>query len=202
LPYKSLKNLNFMKIYGGGIVKLALMMGYVTQGQADQLNRIQDYSTRVNDPRLAQAVEVQKVYDRMLPEVGPLLKKVSGLAETRGWVKTFMGRRMRFPDKQRFHKALNGVIQGGAGDILKTKMIEVHKATGSIGFTPRLSVHDQILGDGTEETATELSKILDHQSHDFKVPILWAVKARDNWAQCDAKETPPRGFDDPTRDGR
>lgn len=202
LSYKSLKNLNFMSIYGGGIVKLANMMGFITQRQADELNQM-NYAERVADQRLAQALQVKNVYDRMLPEVEPLAKRTSGLAETRGWVKTFMGRRMRFPDKQRLHKALNGIIQGGAGDIMKIKMIEVHKAAGSLGFTPRLTIHDQILGDGTATAAVELTDLLNRQSYDLRVPILWEVKARDNWAACDAKEIEiPRGFGDATRGGR
>jgi DNA polymerase I-like protein with 3'-5' exonuclease and polymerase domains len=206
LGYKALKNLNFMQIYGGGIVKLALMMGYVTQSEADELNRIGDYGERARDPRLAKAMEVKKVYDRELPEVGPLLKRAADFAERRGFVRDFLGRRSRFPDGQRLHKALNGVIQGGAGTILKTKMVEAHKAANAIGFTPRMSIHDQIIGDGTTEAAGLLAGLLDRQSYpEFRVPILWSVKAEDNWRLCDekdAKDVPPRGFNDPTRDGR
>ncbi len=203
LLYKPLKNMNFMKIYGGGIVKLALMMGHITAGEAAELNAMvddfgrPDYRRRDADPRLAKTWEVQRVYDSVLPEVKPLTKRVTALATERGWVRTHLGRRTRFIKRKRLdgttyvdrpHKALNGVIQGGAGDVMKRKMVEAHREARRIGFTPRMTVHDQIVGDGTKETACELSTLLDQQSFEFRVPILWAVAAKPNLRMCDEKE--------------
>ncbi len=37
---------------------------------------------------------------------------------------TVLGRRSRFPNRERLHKALNGIVQGGAADVMKQKLVE------------------------------------------------------------------------------
>jgi DNA polymerase I-like protein with 3'-5' exonuclease and polymerase domains len=207
VSYKSCKNLNFATIYGAGAVKIGVMLGEITQGEADELNRMDAAARNASDgmpvdlpsrrdPRMRGTMEIRAMYDRELPEVGPLLKKTTALAVERGWVMDLMGRRARFikkigangkPYVDRPHKSLNAVIQGGAGSIMKKKMIEAHKAAPSIGFLPRITVHDQLVGDGEAGTREELGKVLDTQSFPLKVPILWATSEGANWKECDEK---------------
>lgn len=193
LEYKPLKNLNFAKIYGAGLAKICLMLGFINSTQFAELNN--EYQGRIprNHPLLSRGLEVDEIYRRELPEVQPLLTKASNLALERGFVKTLMGRRIRFPGatkeeraKQRPHKALNGVIQGGAADIMKTKMVELHKVRKEIGFLPRFTVHDQVVGDNkNEETGVLLQQVLDRQAfQEMVVPILWDVKTGKNWKDC------------------
>lgn len=187
LGYKSLKNLNFCRIYGGGVVKLALMMGYITFAQFEELNRIEDYREKIARPELIEANHVIDIYDREIPEVKPLLREASRLAETRGWVQTIEGRRVRFQRVNgrilRPHKAFNGVAQGGAADIMKKKIVETHRERKHTGFIMRATNHDELLGSARQRnTAQLLCEILDRQTTPrIKVPILWDVGQGKNW---------------------
>lgn len=170
LNRKLSKNINFMKIYGGGQVKFASMV----------LNVPLD---SVTAEHLAKADVVRNQYDRMFPEVGPLLRKASRTAEQRGYVKTYLGRRARLRD--RYHSALNRVIQGSAADINKRVLVETYKARKELGITLRLTVHDEINMDmGETSRLGRLDEVLNHQYYPTRVPILWDVAHGANWAEA------------------
>jgi DNA polymerase I-like protein with 3'-5' exonuclease and polymerase domains len=161
--YKVVKNTNFAFTYGAGPDKLALTAG-ITRSAVDALLRL---------------------YDTVIPGASALIRRASHVAETRGFVKTLLGRRSRFPDQQRLHKALNGIIQGGAADLLKMKLVEVHRARKKTGFLMRYTVHDELVGDvPDEESARLVLEILDTQSVGLRVPILWEMGVGDTWADC------------------
>jgi len=61
---------------------------------------------------------------RMMPEATKFNKTAQKVAERRGYVKTIMGRRRRFPNGEFAHKAGNSIIQGSSADITKVKMAE------------------------------------------------------------------------------
>jgi DNA polymerase I-like protein with 3'-5' exonuclease and polymerase domains len=83
------------------------------------------------------------------------------------------------------HKALNSIIQGSAGDIMKRKTIEAYKARKRFGLTLRLTVHDELCGDlPDEEQSRRLNDLLNEQSFDTKVPIFWDMSTGANWAEC------------------
>jgi DNA polymerase-1 len=186
LVYKQQKNLNFARLYGGGLIKLAEMLGYITEAQGIKIHA--DHGGRVprDHPLLQQVLEVDRIYSAEMPEVSKLSGGAQYLAQTRGYVRTLLGRRMRFPEKKRIHKALNGVIQGSAADILKRKMVEVHRERKRIGFTPRMTVHDEIVGDTVDrESASMLAEVLNRQSFDkLTIPILWETSYGSTWASC------------------
>lgn len=211
LSYEHQKNVNFMKIYAGGLTKLAEMLEYVTPQQAAELRRqFHPKAPPKTHPWLMKANEVNEIYARVLPEVEPLTRKAMHVAMEecnrwcrtdddlhrqfsempnyghQGFVRTLLGRRGRFPGGDRIHKALNMVIQGGAADILKRKTVEVHRARKRIGFVPCCTNHDELIGvRQSPETARLLEEILNEQS--FKqlvVPIRWDVKTGNNWAEC------------------
>lgn len=198
--YSHQKNLNFMKIYGGGLVKTAVMMGFISKAEGEEIKRMKTQDT---SPKLAQAREIESIYHRELPEVKPLLKQASHLAQPhcnewcnrhdelhrrfshRGYVKTVLGRRSRFPDGYRLHKALNSIIQGSAADIMKQKLVELYKERKSLGFTMRMTVHDEVCGDiPDEEQARRCEALLNKQSFDLTVPILWQGGTGRNWAEA------------------
>jgi DNA polymerase I-like protein with 3'-5' exonuclease and polymerase domains len=200
LLYKPLKNLNFARMYGAKPIKLSLMMEFITPQDFKELTALSstNYRAAMADPRLRPVMDVLAVYNQELPEVEPLLREATSLAEKRGFVKTIEGRRMRFPyyeftDRQgnkvkkrdRTHKALNGVIQGSAADIMKHKLVEIRKERRTLPFLVRVTVHDEVFGDALDDSAsTELAKLLDRQAFpDMKVPILWGVEEGENWAE-------------------
>jgi len=200
LTYKDAKDTNFAKIYGAKVIKLALMMGHITDAEAQAFRDNKDY----DNPQLSQAKEIERIYNQVLPEVDGLIKKASHLAriecgkycktwdklhslyEHRGYVVTLLGRRMRFPDGQRIHKALNGVIQGGAADYNKQKLVELHEAREWTQLLMRVTLHDEVDGDAREpDTLRKVQEVLDAQSFpELKIPIRWDVNEADNWAEA------------------
>jgi hypothetical protein len=138
-------------------------------------------------PDLAAALEVKKVYERALPEVAPLSKRAKAKAKEEGFVVDILGRRATFPGGFKAHGALNAIIQPSAAEVMKTKMVEIHKQRKELDLVPRLTLHDEWVGDcPSAESARQLREILNVQSFErFRdIPILWDVKAGPNWASC------------------
>lgn len=160
---KRVKNCNFAVLFGSGIKKMAEM-----------LNVSQD-----------EAQELLVAYDRAFPEARKLMRTAMRVAENRGYVKTILGRRTRFPKKERLHKALNGAVQGSAADVNKRKLRELYDARKDLGITLRMTVHDENTWDSPdEEAARKAHEILDAQTTELRVPILWDTKTGANWKEC------------------
>jgi DNA polymerase-1 len=166
IAYKATKNLNFAKIYGAGKEKVADMLGLP----------------------LSESNQFVKIYEREIPEAKTLMNSASETARMRGFVRTIMNRRARFPGARRLHKALNSIIQGGAADIMKKKAIRAHEAIRRREIDARLTltVHDELDGDTPNlEEAQKLERLLNEQDFDLRVPILWKLNTGANWAECE-----------------
>jgi len=187
-PYlnrKLVKNVNFAKIYGAGLIKFALMLGLITDAEfvmfSERMSQ-RDWSV-LDEPTLAEAKKLNEDYNRMFPGVKPLLKKASEVAKQRGYVMTLMGRRARLTS--RFYSSLNRIVQGGAADINKRVLIEVYKMRKALGLTIRLTVHDELCADLADRvTLPEVEWVLNTQYFDVRVPIFWDTKVGANWAAC------------------
>jgi DNA polymerase I-like protein with 3'-5' exonuclease and polymerase domains len=202
--YRQQKDLNFAVIYAAGLLKQTLMLNFITKQQFGQLKKEYPNGVPNTHPLLAKTVEIKRIYDREIPEVAPLLKRFSHLAlpecnehchesddlhreyEHRGWIQTIIGRRSRFPNGWRTHKALNAWDQGSSADILKQKLVELHRERKFTGFKLRYTVHDEVDGDAeTPETKNRVKEILNSQSFPFlKIPILWDVSTGPTWGEC------------------
>jgi DNA polymerase I-like protein with 3'-5' exonuclease and polymerase domains len=182
MSYDSAKTLNFAIIYGAAQVKQATMLGFITEQEAEEIREQRAW----NDPRLAPMKAVASIYNRELPEVRPLLDRAQKLAASRGYVATLLGRRSRFTIDKRYHKALNNVIQGGAADYNKVKLVELHAARHYTGLLLRFTVHDEVNGDARQpETLERVREVLDAQSWpELKIQLLWDVNLGDNWAEA------------------
>jgi len=168
------KDLNFAKIYGAGLKKIAVMLGYRSPTEP-----------MTSDVGVAEVKPFVEAYDAEFPEAKKLLNKASKLAEARGYVKTIMGRRARFIRGEFSHAALNRVIQGSAADIQKQKSVELYRTRKQTGIKLRYCVHDEFDFDAPNKEAVEhVKQILDKQSFDLKVPILWDVNYGVNWGAC------------------
>jgi DNA polymerase-1 len=181
VSYGKTKDTNFAKVYNAGKDQVAFMLEL---------------------PRAESDIFVD-LYDREFPEVKRLNRLAMDRAQARGYVKSILGRRSRFPytrelfgksgpgefygdERYRVHKALNSVIQPSAADIMKLKMVEAHRLRKEMGFTPRMTVHDELGGSiVSKEGAAELAELLDAQSVPCRVPILWDAKIGMNWKECD-----------------
>lgn len=197
--YAHQKSFNFAKQYGARSIKLAVMMGFITAEEGDEIRR----AKRWDDPQLKVIKEIEAAYKKMMPEGDALLDRASHLAKPRcdeyckpgdalhrqwphrGYVKTLLGRRSRFPSNYKTYIGLNRVLQGTGADIMKAKLAELHRERKQTGFVMRMTVHDEVGGDATSsETKARVSRILNRQSFELKVPILWECKAGRSWAEC------------------
>ncbi len=163
LPRKDAKHINFGRVYGMGRDKMALQMGR----PREEVDPLFD------------------AYTERFPEAGRLLREAATLAEHRGYVRTALGRRRRWIKKidEKYHSALNAVIQGTAADIMKLKLLEVYRERKALGLTLRFTVHDELDGDLDPDPryATRLKEVLDAPALEMRVPILWTVKTGKNW---------------------
>lgn len=197
--YSHTKNYNFAFQYGAKSIKLAVMMGFITEEQGNEIRA----AKRWDDPRLKVTKEIEAAYRKMMPEGGALLDRAAHLAKPacdkyckqgdslhrqyphRGYVKTLYGRRRRFLTNDRPYIGLNHVLQGTGADIMKKKLSELHKARKHTGLLMRLTIHDAVGGDARmKETKQRVSEVLNLQTTPLKVPILWSVKVGANWAAC------------------
>ena len=160
---KRTKDTNFAEIYGAGLFKTSQML-------------------RIS---MHKAKEFLNIYNGEFPEVKELLGRASRIAKDRGYVKSVLGRRFHFPDGQWLHKALSRIIQGSAADVMKRKLVELHKARKKTGFKMRFTVHDEVNGDVPDEQSSKMvADILSAQSTEFKVPLLWQVGTGANWKEA------------------
>lgn len=168
------KDLNFAKIYGAGIKKIAIMMKF--RSPTEPMD---------SDAGVAEVKPFVETYDEEFPEAKKVLQQASKLAERDGFVRTIMGRRARFPISAFSYKALNRIIQGSAADIQKRKAVELHRERKRLGVTMRFCVHDEFDFDCPPGDAIqEVKKVLDRQSFDLRVPILWDCATGENWKEC------------------
>lgn len=165
ITYELTKDCNFAGLYGAGLKKWAYMLGM--------------------DPEAKSTHQLYRTYHSAVPEIRQLLKKAMKIAETRGYVKTILGRRARFreEDRDKLHASLNRVIQGSAADEMKLKIVALRRA--KTGMKLRFTVHDEVYGDvPSAEVAKKVDEVLNTQLLKTRVPLLWTVKTGPNWNEC------------------
>lgn len=121
---KMAKTLNFGLLYGMGAEKLAQSLGI----------------------SVLEAKSVKRQYFARLPKVQRFIREVITTAETRGHIKTWVGRKLFFPDADYAYKAPNHLIQGGCGDIARHAMVTLQRDIfDGIRSRMLIQVHDEIL---------------------------------------------------------
>lgn len=157
------KTMNFMKLYGGGVQKLATSLNI----------------------SFNEAQELSNLYWQKLPMVGKFIKKVSNTAKTRGYIVNWFGRVCNFPNPEFSYAAPNHLIQGGCADAVKLAMNRIDEFLTSKKSRMILQVHDSILFEINEEEIEYVGNIV----HIFetaytqkKVPLLCdAQYSRKSW---------------------
>lgn len=168
ITHTETKTANFLYIFGGKEAALSRNLGVT----------------------LEVAQEILEAYDRQFPEARTLFNKAMSIANERGYVKTFLGRRSRFPasrgpfHRERIHKALNAVVQGTAADLVKLKMVRLYDERQTLGLTLRMMVHDAFVGDCDDEALPALKEALAVQEVALTVPVLYDSKLGSNWAEA------------------
>ena len=121
---KAAKQLNFGLLYGMGVDALAEALGI---------------------PK-AEAKDVRKLYFSRLPKVRRFINNVKDTATARGYIKTWAGRRLYFPDPEYAYKAPNHLIQGGCGDIAREAMNRLNGLLAGYNKSNMvIQVHDEIV---------------------------------------------------------
>ena len=157
LLYKTAKAVSFAKIYGAGSARIASMLG------------------------IPNAQDIIRLYDRVLPEVAPMLARTAQAAKRQGYITTPLGRRLEL--REGHFRALNRLIQATAADVLKQKIVDVFSGVPS--FTLRFTVHDEICGDALDDhAAQDVQRLLNTQSLDTAIPLLWDVTTGETWGDC------------------
>jgi len=161
------KKPNFGLIFGMGLEKLCKKLGMsLDEGEA-----------------------FLKTYNARLPFIKQTLYAVKNKAESRGYVKTILGLRRRFPNRDFTYKALNAIIQGSSADIMKKSMRDAWKAGIYEVLIPLLTVHDEMdvsIPQTKEsfEAFKELGIIMENAVK-LKVPITVDWEMGNNWGNLE-----------------
>lgn len=189
------KSVNFCRVYGGGIPKIAAMLGC----------------------SIAEATTFVDQYDRELPFIKKTSELAMRVAQQRGYVVTIYGRRQRFqlwepPDNyarihqalphaealERYgtrivrafaHAALNRVLQGSAADQLKRAIVDIYESGVNHVLGPILiTVHDEnnfsVPRTPEGQEAIQEAKHLMEIAIPLKVPMVANLKTGENWGAC------------------
>ena len=179
IPRSQAKTINLGLFYGMGKNKLQAELG-VSKEKSDELF---------------------KQYHEKVPFVKMLMDNVMQRAQSRGQIRTLLGRLCRFhlwePNMFGMHKALphdaalmehgpgirraftykalNKLIQGSAADMTKKAMIELHKE----GITPHIQVHDE-LDISVSDNADKIKQIME-SAVELEVPNKVDYESGPNW---------------------
>lgn len=134
--------------------------------------------------------EAQLLFERYhgaLPELKPLLKAISKVAKDRGYVRTILGRRCRFPGGQKTHKAGPLVFQGGAAELMKVKLVELRRTSKETGSRMMLTIHDSDELSGSPDAIPALKKQYEENTLGLRVPICSEWKHGNSWWEVSRK---------------
>jgi DNA polymerase I-like protein with 3'-5' exonuclease and polymerase domains len=186
IPRSQAKTINLGLFYGMGKNKLQAELG-ISKEKSDELFR---------------------QYHNKVPFVKRLMDNVMQRAQSRGQIRTLLGRLCRFhlwepnqfgihkalPHEQAIqehgpgikraytYKALNRLIQGSAADMTKKAMIELYKE----GITPHIQVHDE-LDISVRDNADKIKEIMEH-AVSLEVPNKVDYESGPNWGTIKEEE--------------
>jgi DNA polymerase I-like protein with 3'-5' exonuclease and polymerase domains len=167
------------KCYGMGGAKLCKSLSLPT--------------TWIHSARLKKMVEVAgpegeaiiRQFDEKLPFVKCLEASAKQEADRRGYIRTILGRRCRFPRSKQggfdwTHKALNRLIQGSSGDQTKQALIELDRE----GFCIHLQVHDEIDMSVPDRQTAERAADIMVNCVPLRVPSKVDVEIGPSWGEA------------------
>lgn len=178
VPREKSKRINLGLVFGMGDGKLAHMLGLPCREYEQNGRR------RWEPGQEAQTLFAQ--YHSRAPRTRPYLRQSAAEAESRGFITSIYGRRLRFPDREKAYKAGGLRFQASAADIMKEKLIELDEAlmSGGTGAELILPVHDEfnvLCPEGAEaETCATMKRVMEHVPA-LTVPVLAEVAHGDDW---------------------
>jgi DNA polymerase-1 len=132
------KTLNLSLAFGAGPGKIAHSMG-----MPYTITEIRGRMAYLPGP---EASAVFEKYHHMIPGVKRFSKHAEVIARDSGYVRTVLGRRLRFPRKHGAHKAAGLLFQANAADVNKSGLVAADRYIRENKLPARLmlSVHDEI----------------------------------------------------------
>ena len=211
MPRPTVKNFNFMSLYGGGKGKVVKMLKTeFSKEQTESLLMELSGSLPPGDIHSKLAEVFIDMYDGNFPSAKESLQRDLNLAEKSGEIRTILGRRSTFdtyepigrrgqkalpleqakveygtPIKRAFcFRALNRRLQGSSADLLKQGMLNAYNAGvfEEIGF-PHVTVHDELDNSYHPDLQNGFYKLQRHieTAIEMKVPILMGAEVGPNW---------------------
>jgi DNA polymerase I-like protein with 3'-5' exonuclease and polymerase domains len=118
-------------------------------------------------------------------------KAIETTAKKRGYVRTLLGRKQRWPLDDKGYKMVNYLVQGSAADILKAGLVEADRRGLWEVLLPSMPVHDEIVGSvpRTREGANalfELEESMLKLEPEMRVPLIVDEEIGPDWGHCDA----------------
>jgi DNA polymerase I-like protein with 3'-5' exonuclease and polymerase domains len=159
------KALNFAKVYGAGVSKLAAMLG-ISEDEA------RAFVTG---------------YEKAYPDVMAFMELVSKTIRKRGYVTNRYGRRY-YVDRNFAYKGTNYLVQGSGADLMKTAMIAVEDFLASNNLKSRmlLTIHDELVleihVDETHIVVPKVKEIMEYAPWSSVPIIVEAEKTTTDWA--------------------
>lgn len=175
-PRDKAKRINLGLVFGMGNGKLAKELGLPYNTEAKHGKEILTAGP--------EAMALFDEYHTRFPKAKEFLREASHLAKARGYVRTIMGRRIRFPGGEFVHKAGGLVFQGTSADFMKMKLVELNDLYRKTDVEYVLVVHDENCCIAPEEladqTIKEMKDILEFIP-ELRIPILADVNKGNTW---------------------
>lgn len=173
---KAVKEVYLGRVYGMGTGKMSRKLGKPTK-------MIELRSGRLLEVAGPEGQAIIDKFDGGVPYAAKMAQYLEKLAKERGFIRTYSGRRCRFPRKEFgegfdwTHKALNRLIQGSSADQVKKTMVEIDRA----GFEMSLQVHDELnFSAASPEEAQAVATIM-REAVPLSVPMKVDVELGDSW---------------------
>lgn len=135
-PYT--KQINLGLSFGAGVGKLAFMM--------NMPYTVREHRGKMQYVAGPEAKQIFDLYHKRLPAVKQFMDKAENVAKETHYVKTAIGRRLRFPRGKGAHKAAGLLYQAYAADLHKFGLVMVDRTIRDRDLPARLimSCHDEI----------------------------------------------------------
>lgn len=137
----------------------------------------------------ASALRNKFLYDAF-PKIGEFQNDAVSVFESRGYVKSILGRRARLESRRFSYVAVSRIIQNSGGDHNKTCLLRANQYEDAYPDVIQimLAIHDSIMwqrdpGHSPKELVAALENVPHEPQFALSVPIPFEVGSGDNWAQ-------------------
>ena len=183
---KPAKIINLGVAYGMGGGKLGLSLG-LPYTEASFMKGDKEFKYLKAGP---EAQELMRIFDDAAPFIKQLARKAQNAVKQKGYIKTPIGRRFRFPKEEDgrtymfLNKALNRLIQGSAADMTKLALRNMYRE----GILPMGTVHDEIDLSASDPKIVARTQEIMESAMDLTIPIKIDVASGVNWGDASSEK--------------